>query len=83
MKVGILTFHDAHNYGAVLQAYALKKYIGKLGHNVRIINYHHYTIPDGFPKENNEKRWEKFNDFIKELIDYDEEVYQSDEELEK
>ena len=30
MKVGILTFHDAHNYGAVLQAYALKKYIGKL-----------------------------------------------------
>ena len=26
-KVGILTFHDAHNYGAVLQAYALKKYI--------------------------------------------------------
>lgn len=83
MKVGILTFHDAHNYGAVLQAYALKKYIRKLGHNVRIINYHHYTIPDGFPKENNEKRWEKFNDFIKELIDYDEEVYQSEEELEK
>ena len=23
-KIGILTFHNAHNYGAVLQAYALK-----------------------------------------------------------
>lgn len=83
MKVGILTFHDAHNYGAVLQAYALKKYITKLGHNARIINYHHYTIPDGFPKENNEKRWKNFNSFIQKLIDYDEEVYQTEEELEK
>ena len=83
MKVGILTFHDAHNYGAVLQAYALKQYIIKLGHEARIINYHHYTIPDGFPKENNEERWENFNKFIQELIDYDEEVYQTEEELEK
>ena len=27
MKIGILTFHNAHNYGAVLQAYALKTLI--------------------------------------------------------
>lgn len=83
MKVGILTFHDAHNYGAVLQAYALKKYITKLGYETKVINYHHYTIPDGYPKENNEERWEKFNSFIQELIDYDENVYTSEEELEK
>ncbi len=25
MKIGILTFHRAHNYGAMLQAYALRK----------------------------------------------------------
>lgn len=50
-KVGILTFHDAHNYGAVLQAYALKKYISNLGYDVKVINYHHYTIPDGFPRK--------------------------------
>lgn len=50
-KVGILTFHDAHNYGAVLQAYALKKYLINLGLNATIINYHHYNIPDGFPKK--------------------------------
>lgn len=83
MKVGILTFHDAHNYGAVLQAYALKKYIQKLGYEVKIINYHHETIPDGYPKENNEKRWDKFNQFIQNLIDNEEKVYTKEKELEK
>ena len=83
MKVGILTFHDAHNYGAVLQAYALKKYIQKLGYEVKIINYHHETIPDGYPKEDNEKRWEKFNKFIKTLIDNEEKVYTKEEDLEQ
>ena len=52
IKVGILTFHDAHNYGAVLQAYALKKYISKLDNvDVKIINYHHFNLPNGFPKK--------------------------------
>lgn len=83
MKVGILTFHDAHNYGAVLQAFALKKYIEKIGYNVEIINYHHENIPDGFPKENNEKRWEKFNKFIQELIGYDKKMYTTEEQLEE
>ena len=83
MKVGILTFHDAHNYGAVLQAYALKKYIKNLGYDAKVINYHHYTIPDGYPREANIERWEKFNPFIQELIDYDENVYTSEEDLEK
>lgn len=82
MKAGILTFHDAHNYGAVLQAYALKKYINKLGIDTKVINYHHHTIPDGYPKDDNEKRWEKFNKFIKELIDHDEIVYDCEEDLE-
>lgn len=83
MKVGILTFHDAHNYGAVLQAYALKKYIKTLGYDVKIINYHHKTIPNGFPREGYEVRWDKFNKFIKELIDYEQNVYKSEEDLEK
>lgn len=82
MRVGILTFHDAHNYGAVLQAFALKKYIQKLGYEVKIVNYHHKTIPDGFPRENNEKRWDKFNVFIKALTDNEEEVYTQEEDLE-
>ncbi len=44
MKVGILTFHYAHNYGAVLQAYALKTYLRSQGHEVVILNYQNTTI---------------------------------------
>lgn len=39
MKIGILTFHSAYNYGAVLQAYALQKTIESLGFHCEIINY--------------------------------------------
>jgi hypothetical protein len=39
MKLGILTFQCTQNYGAVLQAYALKYYLEKLGYSVEIINY--------------------------------------------
>ena len=39
MKIGIITTHFAINYGAVLQAYALRKTIDLLGHNCEIINY--------------------------------------------
>jgi hypothetical protein len=39
MKVGILTFHRALNYGAALQAYALRKTITDLGNECEIIDY--------------------------------------------
>ena len=39
MKIGILTFHWATNYGAVLQTYALQTYLESLGHVVQIIDY--------------------------------------------
>lgn len=43
-KVGILTFHRAKNYGSVLQAYALQKYLAdKLGIENELIDY----IPSG------------------------------------
>ncbi len=38
MKVGILTFHYAKNYGAVLQAFALQETLKKMGLNPIIIN---------------------------------------------
>lgn len=44
MKVGILTFHYAHNYGAVLQAYALKEKLRQLGYDVCILNYRNEFI---------------------------------------
>lgn len=39
MKVGILTFHNAANYGAVFQAYALSKYLENKGCDVYFIDY--------------------------------------------
>lgn len=39
MKIGILTLHYAHNYGAVLQAYALCTYLRNEGHDARIVDY--------------------------------------------
>lgn len=39
MKIGVITFHWATNYGAVLQAYALFDYLESKGHQVEIINY--------------------------------------------
>ncbi len=39
MKIGILTFHCAHNYGAMLQCYALQEHLISMGHSVEVINY--------------------------------------------
>lgn len=39
MKIGILTFHCAHNFGAVLQCYALQETLKTMGHEVYIIDY--------------------------------------------
>lgn len=39
IKIGILTFHRAHNYGALLQCYALLTYLRSLGHDVQVIDY--------------------------------------------
>lgn len=39
MRIGILTFHRAHNYGAMLQAYALKKICDKFGADTSVIDY--------------------------------------------
>ena len=39
MKAGIVTFHGANNYGAVLQAYALTQWLGQNGVDAEIINY--------------------------------------------
>lgn len=38
-KVGLITFHSSHNYGAMLQAYALQKTFLDLGVDCKIIHY--------------------------------------------
>lgn len=39
MKIGIITFHRADNFGAALQCYALQTFLEQQGHDVHIIDY--------------------------------------------
>jgi len=39
MKIGIITFHFAHNQGAVLQCYALQNALNKMGYDAGVIDY--------------------------------------------
>lgn len=48
-RIGILTFHRAHNYGAVLQCYALQEFLRSLGHDAFVIDY------------NNRELWEYYD----------------------
>lgn len=56
MKIGILTYIKSHNYGALLQAIALREVLTSIGHEVTFIDYfpeYHqkmYKIP-GVPKK--------------------------------
>lgn len=50
MKIGIITFHAAFNYGSMLQAYALQTFLERQGHHVEIVNYRPKTQKRGYPK---------------------------------
>lgn len=39
MKIALITFSRAKNYGGILQAYALHQYLSRLGHEVFFIDY--------------------------------------------
>lgn len=43
-KVGIITFHNAINYGALLQTYALQKSIINMGYEAEVIDYSNSNI---------------------------------------
>lgn len=47
-KIGIITFHRAKNYGAVLQAYALQHTLEQLGSNCEIVDYKCENIDNGY-----------------------------------
>ena len=48
MKIGIITFHCAHNYGAVLQCYALQEFLKDLGHEVKVMDYRPSYLTKGY-----------------------------------
>ena len=59
MKIGILTYHRAENYGALLQAYALLTYLRSLGHDVSFVDYwpkYHSDYFSLFPTQQLAKR---------------------------
>ena len=39
MKIGIITFHRANNFGAVLQCYALQETLRHLGYEAEVVDY--------------------------------------------
>ena len=47
MRVGVLTFHFAKNYGAMLQAYALSRVISSMGAECQIIDYRYPVMYRG------------------------------------
>lgn len=47
-RIGILTFHGSHNYGSVLQAYALSKQLELMGNQAEIINLRNWAQKDAY-----------------------------------
>ncbi|QHE88544.1 polysaccharide pyruvyl transferase family protein [Hydrogenophaga sp. BPS33] len=47
MNIGILTFHFSDNYGAALQAYALRRWLTEQGHRASFIDYRPAHIEHG------------------------------------
>ena len=39
MKIGIITYYDVVNYGAVLLSYAMKQTLNAMGHDVVFLRY--------------------------------------------
>lgn len=61
LKVGIVTFHFSDNIGAMLQAYALRKWFLDRGCNADFINYHPRHVEEGgaLQKPWNIKLWRR------------------------
>ena len=67
MNIGIITYHRAHNYGAVLQCYALSTTLRLLGHDVEVIDYY----PDYFKEQYNAFSFKKIKQgSLKSKISY-------------
>ena len=64
MKIGILTFHRAENFGAVFQAYALQTFLGELGHEAYIIDYRCPAIEASYHIFNPSILWSRRNVFL-------------------
>jgi len=48
MKIGVLTFHRAENFGAVLQCFALISFLSSLNYDVEVVDYRNANIEKGY-----------------------------------
>ncbi len=48
LKIAIITFHRAINYGAVLQTYALSRYLTESGYDVQVLDYRSNAIENSY-----------------------------------
>lgn len=93
MKIGIITFHCAYNFGSALQSYALKEYLAKQGHDVHVIdyrssNFNSYRLfrrqglksyaSDLLFLPGNIRRRRSYQNFWKEHLNLTEKTYQGD-----
>lgn len=88
-KIGIMTFHSSVNYGTMLQAYALQRYLILCGYECVIIDYvtkshEKEYLPDGIcsiPRKN-PIRYKRFMKFMKNHMILTERKYYTSKEVE-
>ena len=98
-KVKLLTFHNAQNYGAALQSYALKETLKDLGVAPEFVNYENEKILSDYKLirtnslksffsslwylPRNLKRKRSFKSFSRRYLDTDKKIYYSCESIQK
>jgi len=67
MKIGIITFHQAHNSGAALQTFAMQSYLRRCGHEATVINYRIDRIDRSYDATSASRK-KNFNQFIRQHL---------------
>lgn len=68
MNIGICTVHYAHNFGAMLQGYALKSYLESLGHHVCMVDRRRMSKIQWSPRRIEPPYWKSILLYPKYLI---------------
>jgi hypothetical protein len=69
MRIGILTYHWATNYGAVMQCYALQTYLESQGHIVNVINYKPRRYDDSLYAFFKYKKYKHLRTYLKHFFE--------------
>lgn len=68
MKIGLLTFHTAANFGAALQAYALQEFLEESGYDVEYLDYQNHTRRMAYDMRYHVKECLKTRRFVEAFI---------------